>query len=234
MGRILDIIRWNSYRQSLLMREKSMMVVPLRPDSGSQKRGRAPAGLTSSLRLNRWMWFGLAAILIVHTSVLRLEGHRWWCECGGWSPWVSDTNSKHNSQHLFDPYSFSHIQHGLLFCGLCAWLFPSLAVGWRFVAAMGVEAIWEMAENSSFVINRYRTATIALNYYGDSIGNSWGDILSCAIGFVAARYLGQWWSIALFVLIEVTMTFLIRDSLLLNVLMLIHPIGAVKAWQSAY
>ena len=86
----------------------------------------------------------------------------------------------------------------------------------------------------SFVINRYRTATIALNYYGDSVANSWGDILSCAIGFVAARYLGLWVSIAVFVLIEVARMFWIRDSLLLNVLMLIHPLDAVKAWQSAH
>ncbi|HEX4071214.1 MAG TPA: DUF2585 family protein [Planctomycetaceae bacterium] len=210
------------------------MASPLKPDSTAGNPGLALRGAITPFRLNRLMEFTLAAILILHTSVLRLEGHRWWCQCGGWSPWVSDTNSIHNSQHLFDPYSFSHVQHGLLFCGLCAWLLPSVAVGWHFVAAMAVEAMWEMAENSSFVIDRYRTATIALNYYGDSLANSWGDILSCAIGFVAARYLGLWASIALFVIIEVTMAFWIRDSLLLNVLMLIHPIDAMKAWQSAH
>ena len=62
------------------------------------------------------MWLTLAAILAVHVTALRLEGHRWWCKCGEPSLWVSDTRSMHNSQHLLDPYSFSHVsaRHALL------------------------------------------------------------------------------------------------------------------------
>lgn len=179
------------------------------------------------------MWSVLAAIFLVHTTVLRLEGHRWWCKCGGWNPWSGDVRSLHNSQHLFDPYSFSHVSHGLLFCGLCAWLLPAVVPGWRFVAAIAVEAVWEMVENTSFVIDRYRAATISLDYYGDSVANSWGDVLSCAVGFVVARYLGLWRSVALFLTIEIVMLFWIRDNLLLNIVMLLYPIDALRAWQSA-
>lgn len=180
------------------------------------------------------MWFALAAIFVVHTTVLRLEGHRWWCKCGGLNPWAGDTHSMHNSQHLFDPYSFTHISHGLLFWGFCAWLLPSFLLGWRFVVAIGIEALWEMLENTSFVINRYRTATISLDYYGDTVANSWGDVLSCVVGFVLARYLGLWGSIVVVCLLELILLFWIRDNLLLNVVMLIHPIDAVRAWQNAH
>jgi hypothetical protein len=187
----------------------------------------------SPLHLSIRMWLTLAAILAVHVTALRLEGHRWWCECGGWNPWAGDTHSMHNSQHLFDPYSFSHVSHGLLFCGLCAWWFPRLALGWRLVAAAAIEVLWEVVENTQFVIDRYRAATISLDYYGDTVANSFGDVLSCLIGFILARYLGLWRSIALFCVLELVLLFWIRDNLLLNIVMLIHPIDAVKAWQSA-
>jgi hypothetical protein len=138
----------------------------------------------------------------------------------------------HNSQHLLDPYSFSHVSHGILFFGLCAWLLPSLALGWRLVVATAIEAAWEIVENTQFVIDRYRAATISLDYYGDSVGNSFGDVLSCLVGFLLARYLGLWRSIALLIVLELVLLFWIRDNLLLNVVMLIHPIDAVKAWQN--
>jgi hypothetical protein len=178
------------------------------------------------------MWLTLAAILAVHVTALRLEGHRWWCKCGEPSLWVSDTRSMHNSQHLLDPYSFSHVSHGMLFFGLCAWLLPSVALGWRLVVATAIETVWEIVENTQFVIDRYRAATISLDYYGDSVGNSFGDVLSCLVGFLLARYLGLWRSIALLIVLELALLFWIRDNLLLNVVMLIHPIDAVKAWQN--
>ena len=41
-----------------------------------------------------------------------------WCRCGGWSLWSWDIWSKHNSQHLIDPYTLTHVLHGVLLCGL--------------------------------------------------------------------------------------------------------------------
>jgi hypothetical protein len=97
-----------------------------------------------------------------------------------------------------------------------------------------MEALWEVFENSAFVIERYRTATMAQGYSGDTIANSLGDILSCALGFVLARRLGFRGSIFLFLATEAVLLLWIHDSLLLNVVMLIHPIDAIKAWQTSH
>ena len=107
-----------------------------------------------------------------------------------------------------------------------------MSVGWRFFLCLAVEVGWEIVENTNWVIDRYRAATISLDYFGDSIGNSIGDVLSCAIGFYLARWIGLWGSVAVVVAIEVVMVVCIRDNLLLNVLMLLHPFEAVKQWQA--
>jgi len=175
----------------------------------------------------------LATFLIVLLTVIveRLEGRVWWCACGSWNLWA-DAQSSHSSQHLFDPYSFTHILHGVLICGLFALGLPRLDRAWALPLAVLLEAGWEILENSPFIIDRYRTATIALGYTGDSISNSLGDIFSCALGFLAARRFGWRWSIALVVATELILLFWIRDNLLLNIVMLIWPIEAIKNWQA--
>ena len=177
---------------------------------------------------------GLLAITIVVVMVayLRNQGQPWWCDCGSFSLWSGNTWSPHNSQHLFDPYSFAHVLHGLLFYGFLRMFFPRLSLSWRLCFAILFEAGWEGFENSEFVINRYRTATISLDYTGDAVLNSVGDIISCIAGFFIARRLGFWGSTALFVLIEIALLMAIRDSLMLNVLMLVYPLNVVKEWQT--
>jgi hypothetical protein len=100
------------------------------------------------------------------------------------------------------------------------------------VGAAAIEIAWEMMENSPVVINRYRTATMALGYEGDSILNSMGDVLSFVIGFYVARRAGLWWSIAIFLAVDLSMLWWIRDNLALNVLMLLWPIDAIRKWQA--
>jgi len=175
----------------------------------------------------------LAALCLVTVLLLRFQGRVWTCACGSWAPWAGDTNSMHNSQHLFDPYSFTHILHGILFYGALAWAIPRVVTEWKFVLALVIEAAWEVVENSPFIINRYREATFALGYEGDSILNSMGDLVSCALGFWIARRLGLRWSLVVFVAIELALLFWIRDNLTLNVIMLIYPVDAIKAWQLA-
>jgi hypothetical protein len=176
---------------------------------------------------------GLALVAILASAVvlLRHEGRLWWCACGQPYLWAGDPRGPHNSQHLLDPYSFTHVLHGVLLCGVLAWAVPRLPPAWRLVLAVLVEALWEVFENSAFVIGRYRAATAAVGYQGDTVANSLGDILSCAAGFVLARRLGFWGSLALFLVTEVVLLLWIRDSLLLSVLTLLHPINTVKAWQ---
>ena len=121
--------------------------------------------------------------------------------------------------------------HGLVFCGLFALALPRLARKWRLWLAVTLEAVWEVFENSAFVINRYRAATVSLGYQGDSIVNSLGDIAACALGFALAWRLGWRRSAVVFLVTEAVLLLWIRDSLLLNVVMLIYPIEAIKIWQ---
>lgn len=160
-------------------------------------------------------------------------GRDWWCECGSWKPWSWEVMSIHNSQHLIDPYTFTHIEHGIAFF----WLFTLIAGSFlspasRFVGAIGLESLWEVIENMDWVIRRYREETIALNYFGDSIFNSLGDIGACALGLWIASRLHPLLSAGIFLLTELLLAWWIRDSLLLNILMLLWPLESVRVWQS--
>jgi hypothetical protein len=173
----------------------------------------------------------VGVMLAAAVVFLRWQGRIWWCECGKPYP-VSLHIDSHNSQHLFDVYSLSHVLHGVLFCGIL-WLFRGrLSLNTRSVIASAIEIAWEMLENSPIIINRYRSATMSLGYTGDAIFNSLGDVVSFILGFFVARKLGLWWSLAVFLIVELLMLWWIRDNLALNVLMLLWPIDAVRKWQS--
>jgi hypothetical protein len=187
------------------------------------------------MRMRRlWPWLAAAAILAAAVVQLRRQGRLWWCACGRVLVWSGDAWSADNSQHLFDPYSFTHVLHGFVFCGLLAWLLPRVPWVWRLTLAVSVEAVWEVFENSATVINRYREATLALGYTGDTIINSCGDILACGLGFLLARRLGWRRTLLIFLLTEIVLLIWIRDSLLLEILMLLYPIDAIKAWQMSH
>jgi hypothetical protein len=173
----------------------------------------------------------VGAIFVAAGLALWLLGRVWWCQSGDYVPWAWDIWSPHNSQHLLDPYSFTHILHGILEFWLIGLVFARVPLAWRLVIAIAIESSWEVAENTSYVIERYREATLSLDYFGDSVINSLSDIVCCAGGFLLARWLGFWRSAALFLLTEAVLLFWIRDSLLLNIVMLLWPIDAVKQWQ---
>lgn len=163
-------------------------------------------------------------------GALSLSGQRLWCKCGrffitSWNPW-----SPHNSQHLIDFYTPSHLLHGLVFYAVFSRLKITLTK--KFALSLLVEAFWEFIENTPFIINRYRSVTISLDYYGDSILNSLSDLSFCAIGFLVAAKVPAKVSVMIFIGFELATTFLIRDGLLLNVLMLLWPIDSVRVWQS--
>jgi hypothetical protein len=176
----------------------------------------------------------VATLLVVSGTAIELhrQGRIWFCDCGHILFWSGHAWSAETSQQFFDPYSFTHILHGLVFYGLLAWLIPKLAVRWRFSLAIVLEALWEILENSNAIIERYREATAALGYQGDTVINSVGDIVACAIGFWLADALGLRRSVITFVLVEAVLLLSIRDSLILNVVMLIYPSHALKVWQA--
>lgn len=118
---------------------------------------------------------GLVMLLMI--VLLRAQGRLLLCACGYFEVWTSDTCSSNNSQHLFDPYSFTHLLHGFLFFWLATLLFKRFTPGWQLWIALLLESAWEVFENSRFVIDRYRTATAALGYQGDTVVNSIGDLM---------------------------------------------------------
>jgi hypothetical protein len=148
--------------------------------------------------------------------------------------WAGDTCSSNNSQHFLDPYSFTHVLHGILYFWLIALVLPRLRSSWQLWLAVTIASLWELFENSDFIIQRYREETAALGYQGDTVVNSLGDILCCILGFMIARRLGLRRSVLAFVVTEIVLLFWIRDSLLLEILMLVHPIAALKAWQMCH
>ena len=148
----------------------------------------------------------------------------------GW--WDGDIWSNENSQRVADAYSFSHIIHGMLFYGFLWLVARRWPVKYRFLIALVLEAGWELLENSPLIINRYREATIALGYMGDSVLNSVSDIGMMSLGFLMARFTRLWLIVVLIVGMELGCLWCVRDNLTLNVLMLVHPVPSIKAWQA--
>lgn len=172
-------------------------------------------------------------ILVLAAATLLAMGRNPMCTCGTVDLWVGGRDSPKTSQMLADWYSFSHIVHGLLFYAALWLIARRWPVERRFLVAMLVEASWELIENTPMVIDRYRHATAALGYSGDSVLNSVSDILMMAVGFLAARKLPVWASLALLIILELIPLYVIRDNLTLNVWMLLWPDKAIAAWQAA-
>jgi hypothetical protein len=172
----------------------------------------------------------LVAVLGISIAILWAMGRPPICTCGTVTIWGEVGPAQ--SQMLADWYSPSHIVHGFIFYAALRWLWPKASPELRFLLALVVEAAWEIAENTPMVIDRYREATIALGYSGDSILNSASDIAMMAVGFLAARRLPVWISISIVMLLELIPLLVIRDNLTLNVWMLLAPSDAIRAWQA--
>jgi len=187
----------------------------------------------SSKAGSAWPAIGAIALAVAGTgAILHDMGRVFFCTCGRVRLWAGGVHTPDNSQQLSDWYSFSHMIHGMLFFAALWFLARRVPLLWRLAIAVVIECGWEILENSPIIIDRYRAATIAIGYTGDSILNSLSDVAMMALGFFIAAKLPWRWTVALALAMELMTLILIRDNLTLNVLMLAWPIDAIRQWQA--
>jgi hypothetical protein len=184
--------------------------------------------------MSRTVW-GLAfVVLAVHAALLYFMGQPWMYAEGYVKLWYgASVLTSENSQHLSDWYTLSHVIHGFLFYAGLSFLFPRISIGTRLLMALAIESGWELFENTDMIINRYREQALAQGYFGDSIVNSTGDMLAAAAGFLLAWRVPLIASVVAVIVLEAVALYMIRDSLTLNIIQLLHPVDAIGAWQAA-
>jgi hypothetical protein len=175
-----------------------------------------------------------AALIATQALVLFAMGRAPICACGYVKLWGGIASGAEISQQITDWYTYSHVIHGIGFYFVLWLIAPRAPVAIRFILALGLEVSWEIFENTPFIIDRYRQTAIAQGYFGDSIINSVSDTVASVLGFLIARKLPAWGTVALVITVELFMAYMIHDNLTLNIIQLVHPNAAISHWQAGY
>lgn len=169
--------------------------------------------------------------LALQALALLAMGHPLICRCGYIELWHGNPAGPETSQHLTDWYTYTHVIHGIGFYFVIWLIAPRLPFALQLALAFGLEAAWEIAENTPFVMERYRQSALARGYFGDSVVNSIFDTFATALGFALARTLPAWSSIVVVIGIELFLGYMIHDNFTLNIIQLIYPSEIISNWQ---
>lgn len=184
------------------------------------------------MKIKTVTYFNLCVIAIVSMVVILYAMGRPWTHPVGAKLYYSRLDTDEASQHIFDQYSFTHVSHGILFYLVFNYLFPNNGFALNTLLSIVAEVLWEIGENSDFIVNKYRSQTISLGYFGDSIINAVADIACCILGIFIAIKFPLWASIGYFLVSEAVLALLIRDNIILNIIMLVFPSEKIKKWQA--
>lgn len=161
------------------------------------------------------------SIVLAMAGVLDLLGRPLTCECGTVALWDGDPHSPGSSQQFADWYSALHVIFGIgLFLALHR-ARPRWPTGWLLLTTLASSAVWEIAENTPFIIALFGQAVGAPAYHGDSVLNAVGDTVFVTAGFLAARVLPLPATIGLALLLEVAIATAISDGFVLGTLRLV-------------
>ena len=175
-------------------------------------------------------WSAIAATLLITVGWLASHSSVWWSH-GNAAIWSSDIWSRANSQHPLDPYTLTHTMHGVLCFWFTSLLAKRLPLSRQFFLTVLFACGWELLENSSMFVERFRVVTAASEYVGDALINSITDITACGFGFYMASRMRYSASVSLFVVVEILTAIWVRDNMALNVLMILFPVDTVRHWQ---
>jgi len=177
------------------------------PTKGKQTKKNDPSVVNEHMQII----FGLTVLLLL------LMGRPFYCETMDYVVW--NDSGKHMSQHFLDPYSVTHILHGLITFNVIT-IFTESHTMSRCITLV-LACVWEIVENTSFVIEIYRKDAMHAGYFGDSVINSIGDIVCCFVGWYIAKMIGVHKSIILFIVCECALLIWIDDNLTKNAITLL-------------
>src|SRR5436309_10358819 len=117
-------------------------------------------------RSSSYIYILAVIAILAFTALVELRmGRPPFCKCGIIRPWSGEIWSNQNSQQLADPYTFTHILHGVLIYAL-VWLLGSkrLPAVARFDAAVDIEYGWALIEMTCFIIGLFCDCIISADY----------------------------------------------------------------------
>jgi hypothetical protein len=167
---------------------------------------------------HKWSVLFLLSLLVLGLLELSM-GRTPWSIDGSRCLLAKDPTVKPNSQCMVDHWTPGHVEQGMFFYLLLSIFRRHDSWPKKIGLCVLLEFLWELCENTNYMIARYRSA----GYLGDSLANSLTDCIACLYGFMIAIQLKPKWTLATIVAWEIISFWWFRDNGLRNVLRLGFP-----------